>query len=104
MYRHLSRPGSEAGPGLLRRASLVDEVYEIIWDKIIFNDLMPGERLSDVTLAATLQVSRTPVREALGRLVKDGIVRQNLQRGFVVTTFSPLILNDAPTLGVGFVG
>ena len=50
--------------------------------------LHPGERLSDLRLSRELGVSRTPVREALHRLVQDGVVDYYPNRGFFVATFS----------------
>ncbi len=46
------------------------------------------QRLSDVVLAEKLGVSRTPVRQALERLVQDGLVRSDPRRGFWVRTFT----------------
>lgn len=42
----------------------------------------PGSRISELRLARTLQVSRTPVRAALGHLARQGVV-QRAARGFV---------------------
>lgn len=53
---------------------LSDEVYARIGDAILDGRLAPGERLRDVDLAADLGVSRTPVREALQRLERFGLV------------------------------
>ena len=51
-------------------------------------DLLPGNRLQDVLLAAELGVSRTPVREALLRLERDGLVESDPNRGFFVAPLS----------------
>lgn len=53
---------------------LSDEVYARIGDAILDGRLAPGQRLRDVDLAADLGVSRTPVREALQRLERFGLV------------------------------
>ena len=53
---------------------LGDEVYACIGSAILDGRLGPGERLRDVDLAAQLGVSRTPVREALQRLERFGLV------------------------------
>ncbi|RZI94843.1 MAG: GntR family transcriptional regulator [Microbacterium sp.] len=53
---------------------LGDEVYACIGSAILDGRLGPGERLRDVDLAAQLGVSRTPVREALQRLERCGLV------------------------------
>lgn len=53
---------------------LSDEVYARIGDAILDGRLAPGQHLRDVDLAAALGVSRTPVREALQRLERFGLV------------------------------
>lgn len=48
-------------------------VYEHIYEKILRGSLRLGSRLTEVGIASELGVSRTPVREALARLVHDGL-------------------------------
>lgn len=57
-------------------------VFEALRDMAISYQLKPGERLSEIELAQRLGVSRTPVREALTRLVNDGFLLP-ATRGFV---------------------
>ncbi|WP_417563151.1 GntR family transcriptional regulator [Microbacterium sp.] len=57
-----------------RGAVLGDEVYTILGEAILDGRLEPGERLRDTELAERLGVSRTPVREALQRLERSGLV------------------------------
>ena len=52
----------------------VDHAYERIWRKLIAGEWQPGERLSDLDLAAQFRVSRTPVRQALHRLAQNELV------------------------------
>ena len=66
----------------------VDYAYEQIWKQLVFSDERKEQRLSDVVLAEKLGVSRTPVRQALERLVQDGLVRADPRRGFWVRVFS----------------
>lgn len=56
------------------RTLLRDDVYQAIRDAIVRGQLAPGEQLRDTELGAWLQVSRTPVREALQRLAQSGLV------------------------------
>ncbi len=56
------------------RTLLRDDVYRAIRDAIVRGQLAPGEQLRDQELGAWLQVSRTPVREALQRLSQAGLV------------------------------
>ncbi|MBX4938152.1 MULTISPECIES: GntR family transcriptional regulator [Rhizobium] len=62
---------------------LSDVILDRLRTMIISNELRPGMKLVDRALARDLGVSRTPVREALGRLVEIGIV-DNRERGFYV--------------------
>jgi len=57
-------------------------VFESLRDMAIAYQLKPGERLSEIELAQRLGVSRTPVREALARLVTDGFLLP-ASRGFM---------------------
>ena len=75
-------------PSVIQRRNLGDDVYQILWSRILSRDLHPGEKLSDLKLSAELGVSRTPVREALHRLLQDGVIRAQPNRGFFVTSFS----------------
>ncbi|MBK7017363.1 MAG: GntR family transcriptional regulator [Sulfuritalea sp.] len=68
---------------LERPAGLADRVYYELRDNIGSHQIRPGERLQEVSLAAQLGVSRTPVREALARLESEGMIVVE-GRGFVV--------------------
>lgn len=75
----------EAGPRKLRRAqSLTDQATDEIRARIIGGEIQLGEALSEVALANTLGVSKTPVREALLRLEGEGLVDVHPQRGTFV--------------------
>jgi GntR family transcriptional regulator, rspAB operon transcriptional repressor len=54
--------------------SLTEIVYQVLRDAIISKRLPPGERVSEAGLAQQLQVSKTPVREALLRLQAIGLI------------------------------
>ena len=62
-----------------------DRAYATLLDEIQNGALPPGAVLGEVEQAARLGVSRTPLREALGRLVADGLVAQQSPRVTVVT-------------------
>jgi DNA-binding GntR family transcriptional regulator len=66
----------------------VDHAFGVIWRQLITGEHKPGERLSDVELAAQLGVSRTPVRQALHRLAHYELVRFDPRRGFSVREFT----------------
>lgn len=70
----------------IQTSSVVTLAYERIRALILSGDVAPGTRLGQVDLADQLGVSRTPVREALLRLVGEGLVDFEDQRGFRVAT------------------
>ena len=72
----------------------VDQAYEWIWRQQIFLPGRTPRRLSDVTLAAQLQISRTPVRQALDRLAQEGLVQFDPRRGYWTQVFSAHDVNE----------
>lgn len=62
-----------------------DRAYATLLDEIQSGVLRPGAVLGEVEQAGRLGVSRTPLREALGRLAADGLVAQQSPRVTVVT-------------------
>ena len=68
--------------------TVVDYAYEEIWKRVIMIGGSEEQRLSDVPLAEQLGMSRTPVRQALERLVHEGLVRSDPRRGFWTSTFT----------------
>lgn len=74
-----------------RRASLSSIAYELILEAIVDRDLAPGSRMNMDALATQLDMSNTPIREALARLTTTGLVQQISNRGFIV---SPILSVD----------
>ncbi len=68
--------------------TVVDYAYEQIWQRVIMIGGGQEHRLSDAALAEQLRISRTPVRQALERLVQEGLVRADPRRGFWTSTFT----------------
>lgn len=62
--------------------SQVERVYGQVRDMAIRFELRPGDRINEVELARRLDVSRTPLREALNRLTSDGFLDFRSGRGF----------------------
>jgi DNA-binding GntR family transcriptional regulator len=83
----VERPAYEATYAQLRRELLTDVIA-------------PGMRLLEVELAERLQVSRTPVREALRRLESDGFVERAPAGGLVATPTGPDDLGDIGLLRI----
>ncbi len=68
--------------------SPVRSIYAILRREIVTLRLRPAERLSENELAARFRTSRAPVREALIRLVEDGLIDVRPQRGSFVSRIS----------------
>jgi DNA-binding GntR family transcriptional regulator len=79
---------------MISRVPLRDEVYQRLIAQIQSGDLPAGSRVRDVALASQLGVSRTPVREALLRLVREGVIDTTPGRGFRVRPLDPVELRD----------
>ncbi|CAH1659005.1 DNA-binding GntR family transcriptional regulator [Hyphomicrobiales bacterium] len=70
--------------------TLAERAYRLIEDQIISLALPPGMRLTEQELASRLDIGRTPVREALQRLVNDGLVVVFPRKGIAVSVVNPL--------------
>jgi DNA-binding GntR family transcriptional regulator len=68
-----------------RRSSLSDDVFDAVMALIMNGEIPPGERVSIDALARQLDVSPTPVREALARLESDGLVVKRALQGYRTT-------------------
>jgi len=77
------------------RSMLAEQVHAKLRSDILHARLRPGEALSENSLAADLAVSRTPVREAIQRLVREGLVQVLPQRGSYVGLLSIRRIRDA---------
>src|SRR5690606_23394135 len=67
---------------------LRDQAYKLLLDMVISGELRPEEPLSERKLAERLSMGRTPVREALRALVRDGVVESQVGRGTFVRRLS----------------
>jgi DNA-binding GntR family transcriptional regulator len=75
-------------PTLISKKPLREEIHALLRERIVAGRVLPGSRLQDVQLAEELGVSRTPIREALLRLVREGLVENDPHRGFFVAPLS----------------
>ncbi|WP_051393367.1 GntR family transcriptional regulator [Glycomyces arizonensis] len=73
------------------RPILADKAYTELKSRILRSALAPGEKLSIDGLAKRLEISQTPIREALARLEAEGLVRRRPLSGYKVT---PLLTED----------
>ncbi|MDU2374024.1 Uncharacterized HTH-type transcriptional regulator ydfH [Peptoniphilus harei] len=70
------------------KKSLSNMVYRDLKDKILKNKLLPGDKLIEMEIASKLDVSRTPVREALKKLEKEGLVTSFPRKSYIVSKIS----------------
>ena len=75
----------EARSPFPRRAVLSDETYETIRNLIIDHEIPAGAKVNIEALSAQLNVSATPVREALARLESDGLIIKVALKGYTTT-------------------
>jgi DNA-binding GntR family transcriptional regulator len=74
--------------------TLTDRIYQLLKENIVRHRLKPGARLLDQEIAESLNVSRTPVREALNRLGTEGLVEIIPRRGAFVINLSAKDMKD----------
>lgn len=68
----------------LSRPSTAELIAERLREAITRGRLMPGQQLGEASLAAQFKVSRGPLREAMQRLVAEGLLRSERNRGIFV--------------------
>jgi DNA-binding GntR family transcriptional regulator len=74
--------------------SLTDKAYAIIRREIITCQMSPGSEVSEQELADRLGMSKTPIREALGRLDREGLVATYPRRGYRIAPITLKDIND----------
>jgi DNA-binding GntR family transcriptional regulator len=81
-------------PQQIDRTSLGEQVYLQILQRIQQGSVPAGSKLRDASIATELGVSRTPVREALLRLSREGLLSADAGRGFRLTPLDPAELRE----------
>ena len=81
-------------PPAITRTPLGDQVYLQILQRIQRGSVPAGSKLRDASIATELGVSRTPVREALLRLAREGVLSADVGRGFRLTPLDPAELRE----------
>jgi DNA-binding GntR family transcriptional regulator len=79
----MSQPIERAGH------SFADQAEDALRNQILTGSRAPGDRLNEVEIAGDLGVSRGPVREAMQRLARDGLVQMLPHRGTFVRSLEP---------------
>ncbi|MGN8713620.1 GntR family transcriptional regulator [Hornefia butyriciproducens] len=68
--------------------SLKDHVYDYIAEQILEGNLEPEDKINEAAICEELNISRTPVREALIQLASEGVLHNRARKGFVVRALS----------------
>jgi DNA-binding GntR family transcriptional regulator len=76
------------------KSHLFEQIHEILWTRIREGEIVPGQRLRDIDWAQKLNVSRTPVREAMRKMQQEGILLPLAQGGYEVRAVSRTDLVD----------
>ena len=72
--------------------------YEVLKHAIITGEIPAGERIVETDYAERLHISRTPLREALRKLERDGLVECVMRRGVVVRAFTLADVDEIYTI------
>ena len=73
---------------MLESRPIREIAYEVLKKAIISGEIPAGERIVETDYAERLHISRTPLREALRKLERDGLVEYVLRRGVIVKAFT----------------
>lgn len=79
---------------LFRREPLRDQVRTLLLEWLLQGELEPGSSISEPELARRLEISRTPLREALLKLEIEGLLRSEPGKGFSVRPLTPETAED----------
>lgn len=77
----MDRPTPAAGDPALATGSLADRAYVILRDRLVSLDIQPGSTIDEERIGRELEMGRTPVREAIRRLVLEDLVNVYPRRG-----------------------
>ncbi|MGH8164513.1 MAG: GntR family transcriptional regulator, partial [Rhodanobacteraceae bacterium] len=73
---------------------LNERVYQHIRDVVVGGEMAPNARLDEQALADAMGVSRTPIREAIGKLTREGLVEYRPYQGNFIRAFTARQVND----------
>src|SRR5262245_58572889 len=84
-----AKPRSSRENKQARPETLTEQAYRQLEEQIVTLRLKPGEFLSEYALADSLAIGRTPIREALQRLAREGLVTILPRKGILVSETDP---------------
>lgn len=77
---------------------LTQAAYDYILELILTKQLLPGTRIPESKIADKLQISRTPVRDAMHQLSSEGLIDIQAKRFAQVTDYTPTMIREIGTL------
>jgi DNA-binding GntR family transcriptional regulator len=77
------------GVGKNTNEDLEEYAYRFIIHQIVENQVRPGDTILETEMAKILNVSRTPVRSAIARLVNEGLLEKKRKKGCIIPTPEP---------------
>jgi DNA-binding GntR family transcriptional regulator len=80
---------ARTAPNARQAESLTEQAYRVIEEEIVTLRLKPSEILSEQLLSATTSFGRTPIREALQRLAREGLITILPRKGILVSDINP---------------
>jgi DNA-binding GntR family transcriptional regulator len=88
----------------IENSNLTEAVYAQLKAMILDGMLVPGSRINKKELAAALEVSPTPINEAVSRLAGEKLIDQRTRQGFFVRSFDDRALADLYVIRAGLEG
>jgi DNA-binding GntR family transcriptional regulator len=73
----------------LASETLTEQAYRLIEEQIVTLRLKPGDVISEQMLSANFKIGRTPIREALQRLAREGLITVLPRKGILVSDINP---------------
>lgn len=83
---------------MLESRPIREIAYEVLKHAIVTGEIPAGERIVETDYADRLHISRTPLREALRKLERDGLVEYVMRRGVVVRAFTIADVDEIYTI------
>src|SRR4030095_211887 len=78
----------------LQRADLAEQAAKTIRQAIFEQHLKPGDRITELELSSELNISRTPIREALRYLEREGLIKRKPFQGIYIASMEPKELRE----------
>ncbi|MEJ8473824.1 GntR family transcriptional regulator [Roseibium algae] len=88
------KKNTDRKPAPIRRKTLPEEIADHLRQMIIDGVLKEGDRIVETELCETLNVSRTPMREAIKTLSHEGLIKHQPNRGARVASITPLEMSQ----------